>query len=132
MGVRKREVDRDGGVGPDRARSLPVQPAQRADGERLAPEQPRYERGNAIPFVDPARLVLLPDWERVYHLVRDEPPVRRNWAWMMLPIRFGYPATVRDPGPALQAAIRYAHSRGITLVAAALPGRGDVPAALAR
>jgi hypothetical protein len=62
-------------------------------GDRFAAAEPRFERGNAIPFVSRERLELLPDWERVHDLVLNEPTVRREWAWLLLPIRFGYPAT---------------------------------------
>ena len=36
---------------------------------------------------------LLPDWERVERLVIDRPDVRRDWAWLVLPIYWGFPAT---------------------------------------
>lgn len=42
---------------------------------------------------------LIPDWERVEQLVLDEPEVRRRWAWLVLPIYWGFPAT-RSPGRA--------------------------------
>jgi hypothetical protein len=40
---------------------------------------------------------LIPDWERLLPLIRDDPAVRRQWAWLILPVRWGYPAT-RSPG----------------------------------
>jgi len=45
----------------------------------------------------PERIEILPDWERVIDLVFEDPAVRREWAWMLLPIRFGYPA-MESPG----------------------------------
>ena len=40
-----------------------------------------------------SRVKLLPDWERVYRQVFDDPEFRRDWAWFVLPIRSGYPAS---------------------------------------
>lgn len=37
-------------------------------------------------------VLIVPDWERVAQLVREEPATRREWAWLVLPIRWGYPA----------------------------------------
>jgi hypothetical protein len=45
----------------------------------------------------PGRVALLPDWERVTDLVLTDAEVRREWSWLLLPIRFGYPAS---PSPA--------------------------------
>ena len=45
---------------------------------------------------------LIPDWERVERLVIEEPAVRREWAWLVLPIYWGFPATV-SPGAGLVA-----------------------------
>ena len=38
-------------------------------------------------------IVLLPDWERVTHAATDDPDMWREWAWMVLPIRFGFPSS---------------------------------------
>lgn len=38
-----------------------------------------------------ARIQLLPDWERLESLVLERADVRRAWAWLLLPMRFGYP-----------------------------------------
>ncbi len=65
-----------------------------ANGGSLQPAVPRYGRGQAVPFVTQDRLVIVPDWERVIEPVRDDPVARRDWCWMLLPIRWGYPATV--------------------------------------
>lgn len=43
-------------------------------------------------FDRPGRIRILPDWERVADLALEEPEVRRAWAWLILPIRWGYPA----------------------------------------
>ncbi len=57
--------------------------------------------GRAWPAVedygDPGKIALTPDWERVLELSRRDPEVRRNWSWLVLPVRFGYPAS---PSPA--------------------------------
>ena len=37
-------------------------------------------------------MTLLPDWERVEPIVMEQPAARRDWSWLMLPIRWGYPA----------------------------------------
>ena len=47
-------------------------------------------------------IALIPDWERVERLVLDEPDVRQQWAWLVLPIYWGFPATV-SPGAGLVA-----------------------------
>jgi hypothetical protein len=45
-------------------------------------------------FDESSRLELVPDWERIVDLVREDPAVRREWSWLLLPIRWGFPATV--------------------------------------
>ncbi|BDG02044.1 outer membrane protein [Anaeromyxobacter oryzae] len=47
---------------------------------------------NVERFDDPASLEIIPDWERVRDLARSDPDVRREWSWLFLPIRWGYPA----------------------------------------
>jgi hypothetical protein len=47
---------------------------------------------NVERFDDAGLLEIVPDWERVRDLVRSEPEVRREWSWLVLPIRWGYPA----------------------------------------
>ena len=37
-------------------------------------------------------MTLVPDWERVEPLVLEHPDARREWSWLLLPIRWGYPA----------------------------------------
>jgi hypothetical protein len=37
-------------------------------------------------------MTLVPDWERVEPLVLGQPDARREWSWLILPIRWGYPA----------------------------------------
>ncbi len=40
------------------------------------------------------RIELVPDWERVIDEVHTDPEMRREWAWLVLPIRWGWPASV--------------------------------------
>ena len=44
-----------------------------------------------------ADIELLPDWELMLPLIRRDPEFRRRWAWFVLPVRWGYPAT-QSPG----------------------------------
>lgn len=47
-----------------------------------------YQRGS---------INLIPDWERVVDAMVDDAAVRREWAWLVLPVHFGYPAS-KSPG----------------------------------
>ncbi|AKU94622.1 hypothetical protein AKJ09_01286 [Labilithrix luteola] len=49
---------------------------------------------NVARFDDAKRIEVLPDWERVMPLIRDDPESRREWTWMTLPVHWGYPATI--------------------------------------
>jgi hypothetical protein len=56
-----------------------------ADPSRPLPSAvERYDR--------PERIELVPDWERVRDLVRADPAARREWSWLVLPLRWGFPA----------------------------------------
>ncbi len=55
--------------------------------------EPRFRRGHAERFDDLDKIRIIPDWERVVDLVRESAEARREWAWLVLPIRWGYPAT---------------------------------------
>jgi hypothetical protein len=57
---------------------------------------PDFAPGSVLALARPDRLRLLPDWERIVDIVREDPARRRAWAWMVLPIHWGYPAT-RSP-----------------------------------
>jgi hypothetical protein len=54
---------------------------------------PVFKRGSVIGLADPERLRIVPDWERIVDELFEEPGVRRDWSWMALPIRWGYPAS---------------------------------------
>jgi hypothetical protein len=45
-----------------------------------------------VRYDDSSRLELLPDWERIHDMAQTDAAVRRDFGWMLLPIRFGYPA----------------------------------------
>lgn len=48
--------------------------------------------GQVVFYDDPALVELMPDWERVHELVYTDIEVRREWSWMVLPLRWGWPA----------------------------------------
>ncbi len=52
-----------------------------------------FGRGNPVLLDDPLKVEIVPDWERVVDLVEDNPEARRQWFWLVLPLRWGYPAT---------------------------------------
>ena len=53
----------------------------------------KYERGNVISFNSKERITIVPDWERVIDLMESSKEARQNWSWLILPLRWGYPAT---------------------------------------
>jgi len=56
-------------------------------------EGPTFRSGSIVGFTDSARLRIVPDWERVVGPARESAAVRADWAWLFLPIKWGYPAT---------------------------------------
>ena len=54
-----------------------------------------YRRGGVVEFVSPGKIEIIPDGERIMDLVKEKEnaQARRDWAWLVLPIRWGYPAT---------------------------------------
>jgi len=56
-------------------------------------DQKRFGRGDAVPYTTTERIEVLPDWERVVQPVMNDPVARRDWFWMLIPVRWGYPAT---------------------------------------
>jgi hypothetical protein len=85
---------------------------------RTAPDSAAAETNTVVRFDNPERLEILPDWERVLPLVRTDPVVRRRWAWLVLPIRFGYPATRSS----FAGIVRYAETGNTSVVAPAYNG----------
>lgn len=53
----------------------------------------KWKRGGIVSLADPDRIEILPDWEQLQDLMLTDPHVRQDWAWFLLPIRFGYPAS---------------------------------------
>lgn len=45
-------------------------------------------------------ITLIPDWERVYPLLENDATSRRRWAWLVLPLHWGFPA-MHSPGAGL-------------------------------
>ena len=52
-----------------------------------------YGRSNVIEFDHPSKIEIIPDWERVIDLVESNREIRKNWFWLVLPIRWGYPVS---------------------------------------
>lgn len=61
------------------------------NGKGVVPKK-RYQSGSVVGFASPERIQILPDGERVVKLVKENAQARRDWAWLVLPIRWGYPA----------------------------------------
>ena len=62
-----------------------------------SPEEQRkrlaeFNRGGVVSLADEERIQILPDWEVLYDLIRTDIQVRQQWSWLVLPVRFGYPA----------------------------------------
>lgn len=52
-----------------------------------------YGNGHVIRFDDPFKIKIIPDWERVIELAESNTEARIDWFWLVLPIRWGYPAS---------------------------------------
>lgn len=50
----------------------------------------------------PTDFTLLPDWERLEPLVMSDTAARARWAWMLLPVHFGFPASPSPAGGVLR------------------------------
>jgi len=53
---------------------------------------------------DAEQLTLVPDWERIVDLLGSDAGVRREWGFLVLPIRWGFPASVSPGGGAVRRA----------------------------
>ena len=73
----------------------PDVPSLRPDADTL-PWHEMLEKHEYIAYTRD-RIVLLPDWERVVEVLETDDVVRRQWGWMLLPMRFGVPASA-SPG----------------------------------
>lgn len=65
-------------------------------GDARVESIPPFRRGHAASFAHADKILIIPDGERVVNLVKVSPQARRDWAWLVLPIRWGYPA-VQSP-----------------------------------
>ncbi len=63
------------------------------DSDRPGLEDGPFGRNAVVRFDRPDRVEVWPDWERIHDLLYTDPEVRREWSWMVIPIRWGYPAT---------------------------------------
>jgi hypothetical protein len=66
---------------------------------RIDDKKPEYKPEKNLNYVTYSRgdIILVPDWERVIDSTLTNPEVRRKWFWLILPIRWGFPA-VESPG----------------------------------
>lgn len=53
-----------------------------------------FTRGGVIFLGEAEKIQLVPDYERVIDLVFADYDARQQWSWLVLPVRFGYPAVV--------------------------------------
>jgi len=58
-------------------------------GKKAKPWPSIVERYDTLSAVE-----VIPDWERVIGYVRTDPHARAEWSWLLLPIRWGWPAMV--------------------------------------
>jgi hypothetical protein len=62
-------------------------------GDRKTAERfDRFERGGVVFLGESDRVEVVPDYERVIGLVLTDVEVRQEWSWLVLPMRWGYPA----------------------------------------
>lgn len=87
----------------------------RWDLHRDAPAADASETEQLIRFDNPNRIEVLPDWERLADLALEDPAVRSNWAWFLLPVHSGYPATKST----FAGVVRYAETGNVGAVAPA-------------
>ena len=52
----------------------------------------QFERGGVVFLGRDEVVTIVPDYERVIDLVLTDPEVRQEWSWLVLPMRWGYPA----------------------------------------
>jgi hypothetical protein len=63
------------------------------DSDRPGLEDGPYARNSVVRFDRADRIEIWPDWERIHDLLYTDPEVRQEWSWMVIPVRWGYPAT---------------------------------------
>ncbi|HJR64833.1 MAG TPA: hypothetical protein VJ802_00280 [Gemmatimonadaceae bacterium] len=74
----------------------PVVPRIRSDATAATPWRELIADDSFITF-GASQITIVPDWERLDSLVLADAGVRRRWSWVVLPIRWGFPA-VASPG----------------------------------
>ena len=65
-----------------------------AGDQKTVGRMDRFERGGVIFLGETERVEVVPDYERVNDLVLTDVQVRQEWSWLVLPMRWGYPAVV--------------------------------------
>jgi hypothetical protein len=81
-----------GPAGASEGISAPFNYRKYFDGPRPGREDGRLGRGSVLRLDREDRVEIVPDWERVHDLMLTDPMVRREWSWLVLPIRWGFPA----------------------------------------
>lgn len=74
-----------------------------------AADAPESER--VVRYDNPVRLEILPDWEMIADRALVDAEIRDRWAWLLLPARFGYPAS-ESP---FAGVVRYAETGNLSL-----------------
>lgn len=63
-----------------------------ASSEKQVETLHKWKPGGVVWLADPGRIEIVPDYERVIDLVKTNPEARAGWSWLVLPLRWGYPA----------------------------------------
>jgi hypothetical protein len=78
---------------------------------RTAPAADAPESTHVVRYDHPSRIEVLPDWEVLHDQAVTEPAVRRDWAWFLLPVRMGYPAS----RSLMAGVVRYAETGNLSI-----------------
>jgi len=62
-----------------------------------APANTEFGREETLTYRTDEVIQVIPDWERIVDIVQENPEARAEWFWMVMPLRWGYPASV-SPG----------------------------------
>ena len=65
--------------------------------EAGSPASTEFGREQTLVYRTEDVIQVIPDWERVVDLVQESPEARAEWFWMVMPLRWGYPASM-SPG----------------------------------
>lgn len=88
------------------------------DGFRTPPDSTAPETEPIVRLDNPDRIELLPDWERLQSMAATDAAARAAWAWLLLPIRFGYPTT-RSPFAGI---VKYAETGNVSILGPSFNG----------